>query len=444
MKERVLLLLFVLLAFTGCAEDDRIEWPPTGQPTEGRTLIYYMVCDNDLSGYIYKNLMQAAGTEIRNPNDRVVAFIDHASKGTVLSTEPQIIQFDGNGYHRILKTYPEGNSCDPAFFREVLDYIIAAFPSQSYGLVLSSHGSGWSYDVESSAKSFGGDYLSVNEKGYMIDPRFINIKSLAEQLPLKFEFILFDACLMANAEVAYELKDKANYLLASTITISGKGFAYDTIQPYLLINTDAGLKSAADWFYNYYANSGNSSGAAVSVLDLSQIAGLASVQNELFDKYKVTGSLLQSVKKEGVIVDMRLNGKSFATIPFYDEIWANRYCYDYLDFMKTLLGADADANDLKKLSDQLNKVVIHQQHTNRFNIAATVTNEKFVIEENELIEGGSNGIYSINMEQSSGLSTYIPFAQFFDADERYIINHNYYKQLGWYGVSGIDKLFSGQ
>ena len=453
-----------VLAFAGCADDDKVAWPPLEQPTEGRTLIYYMVCDNDLSNYIYINLMQVAGVKIENPNDRVVAFIDHTSLGAVLTTEPQIVQFDGNGYHRILKTYPEGNSCDPAFFREVLDYITTAFPSQSYGLALSSHGSGWSYSPESAAKSFGGDFIDIiedaNGRRYMTNPQFINIKSIAEQLPVKFNFILFDACLMAHAEVAYELKDKADYLLASPITIAGKGFAYDTIQPFLLSHPDADLKSAADWFYNHYAaNLANTNGAAISVIDLSQIAELAAVQSELFEKHNVGSSLLQSVKgaiftdpddqgqeeeeeeeEEEVIIDLLLNGKSFTTIQYYDEVWANRYRFDYLDFMTTILGEQVDPNDLKKLTNQLNKTVIYQRHTPRFSLFATVTNEKFVFgNSGKIVE---KGVYPANIGESSGMSVYIPFAQFFDEDEQYIIDHSYYRQLGWYQAAGMGRLFS--
>ena len=462
---RIILTALLFLTFVGCAKDDRIEWPPTGRPTEGRTLIYYMVCDNDLAKYIYLNLMQAAGVKIENPNDRVVAFIDHHYP-SVLSTDPQIVQFDGNGYHRMLKTYPEGNSCDPAFFREVLDYIIAEFPSQSYGLVLSSHGSGWSYNPENTARSFGGDM--IGENGKLIDPQFINIKSLAQQLPVKFDFILFDACLMAQVEVAYELKDKADFLLASPITIAGKGFAYDSIQPYLFNRPTADLKSAADWFYNHYGAPDDSYGANISIIDLSQMEQLAAIQRNLFGKYGVNSSLLQSEmgllnpptvvddedgtdpetkpKPENplaveVLINLYLNGKSFKDIPFYDEIWANRYSFDYLSFIEAALGENVDPVDLNNLKSQLNKTVIYNRHSKSFYIQATATNERFLIEGRGPVTAESS--YQINTVESSNLSTYIPFAPFFNNDGgQYAVDRDYYKQLGWYTASGMDKLFT--
>ena len=463
---RIILTALLFLTFTGCAKDDRIEWPPTGQPTEGRTLIYYMVCDNDLAEYIYLNLMQVAGVKIANPNDRVVAFIDH-HYASVLSTNPQVVQFDGNGYHRVLKTYPEGNSCDPAFFREVLDYIIAEFPSQSYGLVLSSHASGWSYNPENTARSFGGDM--IGENGMLIDPQFLNVKSLAQQLPVKFDFILFDACLMAQAEVAYELKDKADFLLASPITIAGKGFAYDSIQSFLFNRPTADLKSAADWFYGHYGDTDNSYGANVSVINLSQIEQLAAVQRGLFEKYGVNGSLLQSEmgllnppqptedddddtgaetdpnKPEEppateVLINLYLNGTSFKDIPYYDEVWANRYSFNYFSFIEAALGENVDPADLNNLKSQLNKTVVYNRHSKNFYIQATVNNERFLIDNRPITEKSP---YPISTVESSKLSTYIPFAPFFDNDGgQYAVDREYYKQLGWYAASGMDRLFA--
>ena len=469
---RIILTALLFLTFVGCAKDDRIEWPPTGQPTEGRTLIYYMVCDNDLTPDIYKNLMQVAGVKIKNPDDRVVAFIDH-HHASPLSTDPQVVQFDGNGYHRVLKTYPEGNSCDPVFFREILDYIIAEFPSQSYGLVLSSHGSGWSYNPENTARSFGGDM--IGENGLPIAPQFINIKSLAQQLPMKFDFILFDACLMAQVEVAYELKDKADFLLASPITIDGKGFAYDSIQSYLLNRPTADLKSAADWFYDHYGAPDNSYGAIISIVDLSQMGQLAAVQRGLFEKYGVTGSLLRSEMgllnpppptsppteddntgtdpeakpdpkpeeppAEEVLINLYLNGTSFKDIPYYDEVWANRYNFNYLSFIEAALGENVDPVDLNSLKNQLNKTVIYNRHSKNFYIQATVNNERFQIERRGSVVAENS--YQINTVESSSLSTYIPFAPFFDNDGgQYTVDRDYYKQLGWYAASGMDRLFA--
>ena len=66
------------------------------------------------------------------------------------------------------------------------------------------------------------------------------IPELAEVLrtvnPQKFDFVLFDACMMGCAEVYYELKDAARYCIASVLDIPAAGFPYASVMPYLYEN----------------------------------------------------------------------------------------------------------------------------------------------------------------------------------------------------------------
>ena len=49
-----------------------------------------------------------------------------------------------------------------------------------------------------------------------------------------FDYILFDACLMSQVEVAYELRDTADYLILSPAEVMSAGFPYFKITKYLL------------------------------------------------------------------------------------------------------------------------------------------------------------------------------------------------------------------
>jgi hypothetical protein len=84
----------------------------------------------------------------------------------------------------------------------------AKYPAENYMLMLKDHGGGW--------------------KGAMIDDQngghhMMTMPEMKEALDtFKFDIIAFDACLMSMLEVAYELKDNADYMVASQfVTFAG-------------------------------------------------------------------------------------------------------------------------------------------------------------------------------------------------------------------------------
>ena len=103
------------------------------------------------------------------------------------------------GSGKIMKTYSEINSASAARMQEVLMDIIELYPARSYGLILWSHGTSW-LPSNTSLRSFGKDHGSE-----------MDIPDLSISLPVYFDFILFDACLMGSVEVAYELKDNTGH-----------------------------------------------------------------------------------------------------------------------------------------------------------------------------------------------------------------------------------------
>jgi hypothetical protein len=88
------------------------------------------------------------------------------------------------------------------------------FPADRYCLVLWNHGggavSGFGYD-----ERYDSDMMSLQE----IDDAL----TMAE---VKFDFVGFDACLMATIETAFMLERHADYLIASEETEPGTGWAY--------------------------------------------------------------------------------------------------------------------------------------------------------------------------------------------------------------------------
>src|SRR5690606_42061570 len=115
------------------------------------------------------------------------------------------------------------NSADPMVMKRVITDAMERFPSQSYGLILWSHATGWIPPPAGKIKlkSFGDD------QGDEMD-----IKELKNALPNNLDFILFDACSMASVEVLYEIKDKAKHFIVSQCEAVANRMPYNNIVDY--------------------------------------------------------------------------------------------------------------------------------------------------------------------------------------------------------------------
>lgn len=104
------------------------------------------------------------------------------------------------------------------------------------------------------------------------------LKTAKEKTKVTFEFIGFDACLMASIEVADTVDDYAKYLVASEELELGHGWNYTEILKELSKNPamtgDALGKVIADTYYNHAVDNQSASDITLSVIDLSKVDGV--------------------------------------------------------------------------------------------------------------------------------------------------------------------------
>jgi len=148
---------------------------------------------------------------------------------------------------KVIKTYSNQISVDPAVINRVFTDAFSAYPAQSYGAIFSSHGTGWIPATKKvQVKSFGSD------NGYQID--IVEMASVLENITSKFkrlDFLLFDACYMGEVEVAYEFKDCTNYIIAAPTEIWAPGFPYKQIMKYLF-DSQYYFQKIPEQFFDYY------------------------------------------------------------------------------------------------------------------------------------------------------------------------------------------------
>lgn len=263
---------------------------------KGRTVLAYLVANNNLNTYLEDNVMWmyealSAMTDTctllvyyrPRPNDATFegpTLMEFVSDGKgnvngIPALTGSDVSFDAVVEAADKKVYSDDGSyvsVDPMAMRQVLLDMQEIAPSESYGLIFGSHATSWIEGRSVRSKSFGDD------GGYNID-----IPDMAEVLrssfPEKLDFILFDACMMGTAEVAYEFRDVTDYLIGSVMETPVEGFPYKKVLP-RLYGGASGFAQVCGDFVSF--NRENGVWGTCALLDCTKAENLANVvKNEL-------------------------------------------------------------------------------------------------------------------------------------------------------------------
>ncbi len=266
--------------------------------TMDRTLIFYMAGENSLSHYVAADSVEmAAGLSQVPEGCRIVQFLDDARSSRICV---------GTREHpfETVQVFPR-NICstDSADMEMVLSYIFKRYPAESYGLVMWSHASGWVFfhnrpgrqrAQNAPRRTFGIDNSrrsSIINTGVQMD-----VTTLARVLSHHphFDYIFFDACFMQCIEVAYELRDVADWVLGSPAEIPGDGAPYTDIMR-ALASVEVAPNQILQPYYDYYVTGfGHMSyhGALLSAVKTSELSGLAAATKPLLRRLLAGRQLL--------------------------------------------------------------------------------------------------------------------------------------------------------
>ena len=396
--KRFCVLILAAFCLTSC------HWfEPSGK--DRQALLIYLAGNNSLSAEGEADLYdieQSWLPSVRDKDKGVLIFY-HFSDGV-----PTLSRFYKDRsdvtVEDVIKTYPTStNSASAATLATVLADAENAWPAERHSLILWSHGSGflpegyyaqpkemaapgdrltdagpdpyaWMVKASDGSKSFGEDHGSE-----------MDIKEVSQALGVnKYEFILFDACLMANVEIAYELRNNCDYLLFSPTEILADGFPYEKmVQPVFSLNAKDALKNiAVSYMEHYRAMTGDFQSATVTIVETAGLPALASACKPIFQNHQ---DRILTLDRSQVQPYFRFNKHWF---------------YD-LDHFVQQVATDAEYQQFK---NALAGAVIFKD-----------TTEKFL---------------GIEMKNVSGLSVYIPRAE-------YTVLNTYYKTLAWNQATGL-------
>jgi hypothetical protein len=159
----------------------------------------------------------------------------------------------------------EVNMGDLYTLANFVNWTISSYPADKYCLVLSDHGSGCA-----SVQSVCFDETSSNDA--------LSLPELSQALsvaPAKMDVIYFDACVMGMVEVAYQIRDYADVMVASE-EVGWSGAPYDYYLSSLTANPSMSTGELADVIVSGYIDftSANSLMSTMSGVDLSQMLAL--------------------------------------------------------------------------------------------------------------------------------------------------------------------------
>lgn len=242
---RIVNLLFVILAFSSCNKE---EFEPNGPK---RTVLVYMVA-SDLGNYMDNNIeqMMSTATNAQLNGGNLLVFYSNVVKGdTQKEVKSELFQIK-EGKNGVvtkihIKDYNDISAISPDDMQEVIRDVFLNFPADNYGMIFSSHGTSWL------PSNYGNMLKWFGEE----NKKHMEIYELAEGIPDEYhlDFLLFDVCSMGGIECVYELKDKADYIVASPAETMAYGFPYEKFLPYLF-EFPANLNGVSQAFYNFYLN----------------------------------------------------------------------------------------------------------------------------------------------------------------------------------------------
>lgn len=388
----ILAVVLSAVLFSSCINEE-YEGPDPDLPA--RTILVWLGGDNNLSDETGRKI-EALRQGWTYTGNKCLIYQDSRDGARLLRLRGGC-RTTPTPYVEIVREYGAENSASPAIFARVLREVADEYPADSYGLIFFSHASGWlpagtlqnPQKQRKHSRSIGVDDGGTGRAE-------MEIAEFAAAIPDgMFDFIVFETCLTAGVEVAYELRGKSDYMLASAAEIVSPGFT--PVYPSalrLLCNTAVETRTALEAFghawMNYVATNytGARRSATLSLIDIDETSPLAArTQAALRTRSAEAPDLsrLQHFDRPGSY------GDSPALPRFFDlDEWVEEV---------------ADPDEYEAFRAQLERTVVWKAATETF-------------------MAGQNGF---TVRRHSGLTTYVEQDAFPDLNQAY-------RRLSWSGA----------
>ncbi len=285
-----------------------------GDGTDTVTIMVYM-CGTDLEskhGMATSDLNEMAKADIAD-NVNVIVYTGGCRKWTnsvVSSKTNQIFRVRKGGLECLERDLGSESMVKPETLTGFIRYCTKNFPADRNEIIFWDHGggslTGYGYDEKN---ALGGSMTLAD------------INKVFRDAGVKFDFIGFDACLMATVENALMLEQYGDYLIASEETEPGVGWYYTNWLTALSKNTSMPTveigKRIVDDFVDVCNQKCPGQKTTLSVVDLAELK--ATVPSELTDFARSTNELIKNSEYKQVST-ARNNTREFAQSMKIDQV----------------------------------------------------------------------------------------------------------------------------
>ncbi len=343
-----MMIYLFALSFWLCSCNQNDDTPVIPSQTE-QTVIMFFPWSTNLTSYFLQNIKDFESAIENNilTNERVLVCFSQSPTKAILFE----LKFDkGKSVRDTLKSYENPAFTTSEGITSVLNDIKTISPANRYAMIIGCHGMGWLPVAKTKASGmttkFHWDYKGgpmTRFFGGLTSEYQINTTTLAEGITdagIKMDYILFDDCYMSTIEVAYDLKDVTNYLIACPTEIMAYGFPYQTVAPFLLGDVD--YPSVCNAFYDFYSSYSSPYGT-IGVTDCAELDRLAVIMKEINQQFTFKTSQLTDIQ--------RMDG--YSPVIFFD-------LGDYVAHLCE------DSSLLELFNQQLNRAVPYKAHTAKY------------------------------------------------------------------------------
>lgn len=229
----------------------------------------------------------------------------------------------------------------PEVVTEAMLFVKEKYKARHYSMAISGHGTGWlpqgTYDSEQKSDeeytlfSIGQEAVGVPSD---YECFYLDVPDFARALPVHLDILVLDLCLMGDIESIYELKDNADYIVASPTQVGIKGYDYEKIA-FSTLRQPSPVTIGQD-----FMNRWSSPQFATVVVNTEHLEELAQTVKPLIEKYRENIEALPEKK-----VVQSYNADLY------------RYYYDLVDIF---IQAGISNEDLAQLRGAVNACVMYK------------------------------------------------------------------------------------
>lgn len=354
MKIYKLILIVLAAVLISACHKDKVEDEPAPFATKANhTLLIYLEGDNSLSRFADSNIQSCIKgiCNSDNPINLVIYKDNNSGKNNglpemfLLKPSARITGSVDTVY--IKKWNEEVNSADPNNIASIINLAFSKFDTEIHGVEFWSHGMSWIPSPDYKAGTLlapetrSMHYIGQDNTEYT---ELWQLRQALEMVDYPIDYLMFDACHMATAEVLYELRNHCKYILASCTEIMGEGFPYNEMVKSLSTAHDhdkllTALRMAYNNYRDLYINNGT-----FSLLCTDGAEKLLDVCQKLA---KLTDEETICANPENFDAQIQHYGRN--------RVYSRYYFYDILDW------ADALAIKDDALSSESELAAIHEQ-----------------------------------------------------------------------------------